>query len=136
MYMITTSREYGCRLERYKDLFGHNYPEAILVDTINRNRKNWAFCKEYGIRLFNPELGTSRKDRTGESDAQVYKDSCDHNKVEGCNGIGMRRYVLDLIMDYLAETEKTEASRKCNSSVICVYTLMKHEFVNGQTSRY
>ena len=95
--------------ERYKERFGH-YPEAILADTIYRNRENRAFCKERGIRLSGPKLGRPRKDGTDESDSQVYKDSCDRNMVEGRNGIGKRRYGLDLIMAYLAETGKTEAA--------------------------
>ena len=95
--------------ERYKDRFGH-YPEAILADTIYRNRENRAFCKEHGIRLSGPKLGRPRKDGTDESDSQAYKDSCDRNMVESRNGIGKRRYGLDLIMAYLAETGKTEAA--------------------------
>jgi IS5 family transposase len=103
----------GVRLQaaaqRYKDRFGH-YPEAILADTIYRNRENRAFCKEHGIRLSGPKLGRPRKDETDESRSQAYKDSCDRNMVESRNGIGKRRYGLDLIMAYLAETGKTEAA--------------------------
>mgnify|MGYP001202656839 FL=1 len=96
-------------VERYKDRFGH-YPEAVLADTIYRNRENRAFCKEHSIRLSGPKLGRPRKDETGENGKQTYKDSCDRNMVESRNGIGKRRYGLDLIMAYLAETEKTEAA--------------------------
>ena len=39
-----------------------------------------------------------------------YKDSCERNTVESRNGIGKRRYGLDLIMAYFAETGKTEAA--------------------------
>lgn len=103
----------GIRLQaaaqRYKERFGH-YPEAILADTIYRNRENRAFCKEQGIRLSGPKLGRPRKDETDESSSQAYKDSCDRNMVESRNGIGKRRYGLDLIMAYLAETGKTEAA--------------------------
>ena len=95
--------------ERYKDRFDH-YPQAILADTIYRNRENRAFCKEHGIRLSGPKLGRPRKDVTDENDAQAYKDSCDRNMVESRNGIAKRRYGLDLIMAYLAETGKTEAA--------------------------
>ena len=95
--------------ERYKDRFGH-YPEAILADTIYRNRENRAFCKEHNIRLSGPKLGRPRKDGSDENDAQAYQDSCDRNMVEGRNGIGKRRYGPDLIMAYLAETGKTEAA--------------------------
>ena len=88
---------------------GH-YPEAILADTIYRNRENRAFCKEHGIRLSGPKLGRPRKDEAEESRSQAYKDSYERNTVESRNGIGKRRYGLDLIMAYLAETGKTEAA--------------------------
>ena len=96
-------------VERYKDRFGH-YPEAVLADTIYRNRENRAFCKEHSIRLSGPKLGRPRTDETEENGKQAYKDSCDRNMVESRNGIGKRRYGLDLIMAYLAETGKTEAA--------------------------
>jgi IS5 family transposase len=109
--MTTSTR--GVRLQaaaqRYKDRIGH-YPEAILADTIYRNRENRAFCKEQGIRLSGPKLGRPRKDETDESRSQAYKDSCERNTVESRNGIGKRRYGLDLIMAYLAETGKTETA--------------------------
>jgi hypothetical protein len=95
--------------QRYKERFGH-YPEAILADTIYRNRDNRAFCKEHGIRLSGPKLGRPRKDETEESRSRAYKDSRDRNMAESRNGIGKRRYGLDLIMAYLAETGKTEAA--------------------------
>lgn len=89
---------------------GVDITEAILADTIYRNRENRAFCKEHGIRLSGPKLGRPKKDGSDENDAQAYQDSCDRNMVEGRNGIGKRRYGLDLIMAYLAETGKTEAA--------------------------
>jgi IS5 family transposase len=96
-------------VERYKDRFGH-YPEAVLADTIYRNRENRVFCKEHSIRLSGPKLGRPRKDGTEENDKQAYKNSSDRNMVESRNGIGKRRYGLDLIMAYLAETGKTVAA--------------------------
>ena len=95
--------------ERYKARFGY-YPKAILADMIYRNRENRAFCKERGIRLSGPKLGRPRKDEAEEDKAQAYRDSCDRNMVESRSGIAKRRYGLDLIMAYLAETGKTEAA--------------------------
>src|SRR5690606_34902631 len=89
--------------------FGH-YPDAILADTIYRNRENRDFCKEHNIRLSGPNLGLPRQDRTDKSDAQAYKDSCDCNIVENRNGIGKCFYSLNLIMAYMAETGKTEVA--------------------------
>ena len=95
--------------EGYKARCG-SYPEAILADTIYRNRENRAFCKERGIRLSGPKLGRPRKDEEEEDKAQAYQDSCDRNTVESRSGIAKRRYGLNLIMAYLAETGKTEAA--------------------------
>lgn len=95
--------------QRYKARCGH-YPEAILADTIYRNRENRAFCKEHGIRLSGPRLGRPKKGEAEEDKAQAYRDSCDRNMVESRNGIAKRRYGLDRIMAYLAQTGKTEAA--------------------------
>lgn len=81
----------------------------LARSTSNDCRENRPFCKEQGIRLSGLILGRPRKDETDESSLQAYKDSCDRNMVESRNGIGKRRYGLDLIMAYLAETGKTEA---------------------------
>ena len=86
------------------------YRCAILADNIFHNSENRAFYKEQGIRLSGRKLGRLRKDETDESCTQNYKDSCERNTIESRNGIGKRRYGLDLIMAYLAETGKTEAA--------------------------
>jgi hypothetical protein len=41
---------------------------------------------------------------------EAYQDSCDRNIVESRNGIVKRRFGLDLIMAYLADSAKTEAA--------------------------
>ncbi|MDD4495879.1 MAG: transposase [Eubacteriales bacterium] len=46
--------------ESYRKRMGH-YPEAILADHIYRNRENRRFCKEKGIRLSGPRLGTKKQ---------------------------------------------------------------------------
>jgi IS5 family transposase len=95
--------------ERYLERTGR-WPEAILVDTIYRNRENRKFCKEHGIRLSGPRLGRSRKAETEEDKAQAYRDSVYRNEVESRHGIVKRCYGLDRIMAYLAETGMTEAA--------------------------
>jgi IS5 family transposase len=95
--------------ERYRKRFGH-YPEAILADTIYRNRENRTFCKEHGIRLSGPRLGRPQKDEAEEDKSQAYRDSVKRSEVESRHGIAKRRYGLDLIMAYLAETGLTEAA--------------------------
>lgn len=95
--------------EKYKARFGH-YPERILADTIYRNRENRRFCKEHGIRLSGPRLGRPKADELETDREQAYQDSCDRNIVESRNGIAKRRYGLDRILAYLADTAKTEAA--------------------------
>lgn len=95
--------------EKYKARFGH-YPERILADTIYRNRENRRFCKEHGIRLSGPRLGRPKAEELDADREQAYQDSCDRNIVESRNGIAKRRYGLDRILAYLADSAKTEAA--------------------------
>lgn len=107
-----TSNE-GTRLkaaaQRYRERVGR-WPEAILADTIYRNRENRTFCKEHGIRLSGPRLGRPRKGEAEEDKAQAYRDSVERSVVESRNGIAKRRYGLDRMMAYLAVTGLTEAA--------------------------
>lgn len=95
--------------QRYRERTGH-WPEAILADTIYRNRENRKFCQEKGIRLSGPRLGRPRKDEAKGDKAQAYRDSVERSIVESRHGIAKRRYGLDRIMAYLAVTGLTEAA--------------------------
>ena len=95
--------------ERYRQRLG-TYPKVILADKIYRSRENLRFCKENGIRLSGPRLGRPPKEETQADQSQAYEDSCRRNEIEGRNGIGKRRYGLDLIMSTLPETAMTEAA--------------------------
>lgn len=95
--------------ERYRARHGC-YPEAILADTIYRNRDNRAFCKKHGIRLSGPRLGRPKQSEIENDREQAYKDSCDRNIVESRNGIAKRRYGLNRILAYLDCTAETEAA--------------------------
>ena len=95
--------------QRYRERVSR-WPEAILADTIYRNRENRTFCKEHGIRLSGPRLGRPRKGVAEEDKAQAYRDSVERNVVESRNGIAKRRYGLDRMMAYLAVTGLTEAA--------------------------
>lgn len=112
--------------EKYKARFGH-YPERILADTIYRNRENRRFCKEHGIRLSGPRLGRPKADELEANREQAYRDSCDRNIVESRNGIGKRRYGLDRILAYLAETAKTEAALIvfAMNAALCLRSLLR-----------
>jgi IS5 family transposase len=73
---------------------GH-WPEGILVDTIYRNRENWKFFKEHGIRLSGPRRGRPREDETEEDKAQAYHDSVERSVVESYHGIAKHRFRLN-----------------------------------------
>jgi hypothetical protein len=93
--------------EKYKERHGV-YPEAILADTLYRNRDNIKFCKLNGIRLSGPRLGRPKADEADQDKEQAYRDSCARNMVESRNGIVKRRYGMDLIMSRLECTSETE----------------------------
>ena len=95
--------------EKYKARFGY-YPERILADTIYRKCENRRFCKEHRIRLSGPRLGRLKVEEREADREQTYRDSCDRNIVESRNGIAKRRYGLDRILAYLADTAKTESA--------------------------
>jgi hypothetical protein len=96
-------------VEQYHKRYGF-YPEAVLADTIYRNRANLAYCKEKGIRLSGPRLGRPKLKPTKEEKRQAIMDSAERNIVESRFGISKRRFGLDLIMAYLPETGQTEAA--------------------------
>ena len=86
------------------------YPTAILADKIYQSRPNREYCKAHGIRLSGPALGRPKAGSEAAEKAQMYRDACDRNIVEGRNGNLKRKYGLDLIMSKLDETAKTESA--------------------------
>lgn len=96
-------------VERYKQRFGY-YPEAVLADTIFRNRDNRNWLNEKGIRLSGPALGRPSKDKTTEATKKQLekKDAGNRNRIEGSYGVAKRKLGLALIKAKLAET--TESS--------------------------
>lgn len=94
---------------RYRERHGF-YPKAILADKAYRTRSNLDFCKQYGIRLSGPRLGRPKEEKIEQDRQQAYQDSCDRNIVEGRNGVVKRRFGLDLVMAYLADSALTEAA--------------------------
>ena len=107
-------------VEQYRERFGF-YPEAVLADTIYRNRTNLSYCKEHSIRLSGPRLGRPKAKPTSEEKSQAYRDSSERNMIEGRFGIGKRRYGLGLVMAYLPETGLTEVALK----VLCMNVALK-----------
>ena len=96
-------------VEKYKGRYGV-YPEAVSADEAFRNRENLAYCKKHNIRLSGPRLGRPKASENAANKEQIYQDSCERNMVESRNGIGKRRYGLDLIMATLSCTAMTEAA--------------------------
>lgn len=112
--------------KKYRARFGF-WPEAILADTIYRNRENRRFCKEHGIRLSGPRLGRPKAEEVDADKEQAYRDSCDRNIVESRNGIAKRRYGLNRILAYLDCTAETEAAMAvfAMNAALCLRTLLR-----------
>lgn len=100
-------------VEAYRKRYGY-YPEAVLADTLYRNRKNRAFCKARHIRLSGPKLGRRPKDKQArKTDRRV--EQCDFKgriPVEGKFGQAKRRFGLDKIYAMLRNTSETVIALK------------------------
>jgi hypothetical protein len=98
-------------VEAYRRRYGY-YPEAVLADTLYRNRKNRAFCKARHIRLSGPKLGRRPKnEQARKTDRRV--EQCDFKgriPVEGKFGQAKRRFGLDKIYAMLRNTSETSTS--------------------------
>jgi hypothetical protein len=123
-------------VERYRLRYGY-YPEAVLADKLYRNRENLRYCKDHGIRLSGPRLGRPKKKPTENETNQAAIDSRERNTIEGRFGNAKRRFGLDLIMSYLPETGKTEASlqvlcmnisRKMQKASTFIFLFIKRSF--------
>jgi len=90
-------------VEKYLALFGC-YPEAVLADTLFRNRENRAWLKERGIRISGPGLGRPPKVKNEALKKQARADSAERNAIEGSYGVCKRKYSLDLIKARLENT--------------------------------
>jgi len=93
------------QIERYKESMGC-YPEAVLADKIYRTRANRDYCKKHNIRLSGPKLGRPSTNRKEEKKIES-RDSAARNAIEGCFGVGKRKYALGRIMMKLAQTSES-----------------------------
>ena len=93
-------------VERYRQRFGY-YPEAVMADTIFRNRENLAFLKSKGIRISGPKLGRPAKRLVKVERALLMRDVGIRNEIEGTYGTAKRRYGLDRIKTRLQSTSET-----------------------------
>lgn len=95
-------------VETYRCRYGF-YPEAVLADTLYRNRDNLDYCKLHHIRLSGPRLGRKPKDElvqkaNRETDRRDFKGRI---PVEGKFGEGKRRFGLNRIYTMLRESSET-----------------------------
>lgn len=93
-------------VEQYFRRFGF-FPEAVLADSIFRNRENLAWLKLRGIRMSGPKLGRKPKVVNPETKKIERADNGERNAVEGSYGVGKRKYGLDLIKAKLENTAKS-----------------------------
>jgi len=94
------------QIESYHNRFGY-YPESVHADKIYRNRENRKFCKELGIRLSGPALGSPPKQIDSQLQVQARQDELDRIPIEGKFGQAKRRFSLSKIMCKLAQTSET-----------------------------
>jgi len=101
------------QVEKYYKRNGF-YPETVIGDMIYGNRKNRQYLKSLGIcysgkALGRPvqitpenkkELATQKKRRKAEQ--------CRRNRIEGCFGVGRRRYSLGQVRTRLKETSEAK----------------------------
>lgn len=93
-------------VENYLRRFGH-YPEAVMADTIFRNRANFAWLKERGIRMSGPKLGRPSKVLEKAQKLQEKIDTGIRNAVEGTYGNAKRKLGLDCIKAKCKETAES-----------------------------
>jgi hypothetical protein len=94
------------QVELFKSRFGH-YPEAVYVDQIYRTRSNRAYCRNLGIRITAPPLGSPVADDLATIRKQTLEDAKVRNQIEGKFGQAKRRFSLNRVMTKLANTSET-----------------------------
>lgn len=82
-------------------------PEAVLADSIFRNRENLRWLKKLGIRMSGQRLGRPPKHIDPKEKHIAKEDSGERNIVEGTYGVAKRKYGLDLLRTKLEDTTKT-----------------------------
>jgi len=92
-------------ISRYHARTGH-YPELVLVDQIYRNRENFRFCKQYGIRLSGKPLGRPKREPDIDK-KQERREQIERIEVERKLSHAKGSYGLGLIRTKLRETTQT-----------------------------
>lgn len=94
------------RLNNTSAGFGY-YLEAVVVDSIFRNRKNLACLKLRGIRNSGSKLGHKPKVVSAKVKQVERADNGERNAIEDSYGVAKRKYGLDLIRTKLENTTKS-----------------------------
>lgn len=105
-------------VENFRHRFGH-YPEAVMADTIFRNRDNLSWLKARGIRMSGPRLGRPIKSRIQAIRMQERHDTGIRNAIEGTYGNAKRKYGLSLI--------KTKLQGSSESSIALQFLVLNLE---------
>ena len=114
------------QVEAYYQGYGF-YPEAVIADTIYGNRENRQYLKESGIRFSGKQLGRPvqiREDNRGRITAEKRQRKAEQrtrNRIEGCFGVGRRRYGLGRVQTRLQETSETAICMAFFAMTIAAY---------------
>lgn len=84
-----------------------NYPQNMLVEKIYRNRISLQFCKEHGIHLYGPKLGSPTAQGT-EQKKQNYIDEGNRIEVERRYSLAKRKCGLWLIVTKLKDNDQPQ----------------------------
>jgi len=82
-------------------------PSQILADTIYRNQKNRALCKELGIRLSGLSLGRRNAEKYRQQTKEFLVDCGARNEVEGKICTAKTRYGMNRVRARLPESGKS-----------------------------
>lgn len=100
------------QVEAYRKRYGC-YPEVVIGDTIYGNHDNRGYLKERGIRFSGRKLGRpvqeteDNRELLAAEKQQRKQEQRRRNRIEGCFGVGRRRYGLGRVRTRLAETSET-----------------------------
>jgi len=100
------------QVEAYRKRYGF-YPEVVTGDTIYGTHDNRRYLKERGIRYSGRKLGRpvqvteDNRELLAAEKQQRKQEQRRRNRIEGCFGVGRRRYGLGRVRTRLAETSET-----------------------------
>jgi transposase, IS5 family len=100
------------QVEAYRERHGF-YPEAVISDQIYGTRENRRYLKSRGIRYSGKKLGrpvqitAENREELAKEKKRRKSEQLRRNYIEGCFGVGRRRYGLGQVRTRLEETSET-----------------------------